>query len=275
MGKLTEYAAVKRFDSGDILIKDGKNGTKKMDVKDAALEFAGLVSASQHRIIWAGRNLGSTVTDAQKAAIKNGTFDDLYIGDYWVINNVTWRIWDMDYFINCGDTSLNTHHLVIVPDSSLYNHVMNDTNTTEGGYVGSKMYKEGLEKAKTAFKAAFGDLILTHRDYLTNAVTDGHASAGAWFDSEVELMNEIMVYGTHVYAAMGTGAMVPNKYTTGKQQFAAPMLNPSIVNRREWFWLRNVVSSATFADVIDGGRAHYANASYSGGVRPYALIGVK
>lgn len=275
MGKLTEYAAVKRFDSGDILIKDGKNGTKKIDVKDAAREFAGLVSASQHRIIWGGRNLGSTVTDAQKAAIKNGTFDDLYIGDYWTIENVTWRIWDMDYFINCGDTSLNTHHLVIVPDSSLYNHIMNDTNTTEGGYVGSKMYKEGLEQAKTAFKAAFGDLILTHRDYLTNAVTDGHASAGAWFDSEVELMNEIMVYGTHMYAAMGTGAMVPNKYTTGKQQFAAPMLNPSIVNRRGWFWLRDVVSSAGFAHVCSRGDAYYGSASNSYGVRPYALIGVK
>lgn len=275
MGKLTEYEAVNRFDSGDILIKDGKKGTKKIDVKDAAREFAGLVSAAQHRIVWGGRNLGSTVTDAQKAAIKNGTFDNLYIGDYWVINNITWRIWDMDYFINCGDTSLNAHHLVIVPDSTLYNHVMNDTNTTEGGYVGSKMYKEGLEQAKTTFKAAFGDLILNHRDYFTNAVTDGHASAGAWFDSEVELMNEIMVYGTHVYAAMGTGSMVPNKYTTGKQQFAAPMLNPSIVNRRGWFWLRDVVSSARFAFVSHYGNANYNDASYSGGVRPYALVGVK
>lgn len=157
--------------------------------------------------------------------------------------------------------------------SSLYNHVMNDTNITDGGYVGSKMYTEGLEQAKTAFKAAFGDMVLTHRDYLTNAVTDGHPSAGAWFDSEVELMNEIMVYGTNVYAVMGNGSMVPNNYTTGKQQFAAPMLNPSILNRRFWFWLRDVVSSAGFALVNRAGYADYCNASHSGGVRPYAVIG--
>ena len=150
---------------------------------------------------------------------------------------------------------------------------MNDTNTTDGGYVGSKMYTEGLEQAKTAFKAAFGDMVLTHRDYLTNAVTDGHPSAGAWFDSEVELMNEIMVYGTHVYAAMGNGSMVPDKYTTGKQQFAAPMLNPAILNRRIWFWLRDIVSSAVFADVGNGGYAGYNSASGSFGVRPYAVIG--
>lgn len=273
MGKLTDYAAVTRFDSGDILIKDGKAGTKKITVENAAREFAGLVSAAQHRLIWGGRNLGSSVTAEQRAAIKAGTFDNLYIGDYWVINGVTWRIWDIDFFMNCGDTNFTTHHLVIVPDSSLYNHVMNDTNTTVGGYVGSKMYTEGLEQAKTAFKAAFGDMILTHRDYLTNAVTDGHPSAGAWFDSEVELMNEIMVYGTHVYAAMGNGSMVPNKYTTGKQQFAAPMLNPSILNRRIWFWLRDVVSSTFFAFVYGSGDANYASASGSYGVRPYAVIG--
>lgn len=273
MGKLTDYAAVSRFDSGDILIKDGTNGTKKITVEDAAREFAGLVSVEQHRLIWGGRNLGSSVTAEQRAAIKAGTFDNLYIGDYWVINGVTWRIWDIDYFMRCGDTDFTTHHLVIVPDSSLYNHVMNDTNITDGGYVGSKMYTEGLEQAKTAFKAAFGDMVLTHRDYLTNAVTDGHPSAGAWFDSEVELMNEIMVYGTHVYAAMSTGSMVPNKYTTGKQQFAAPMLNPSILNRRFWFWLRDVVSSAGFAGVHYGGYAGCNDASSSFGVRPYAVIG--
>lgn len=273
MGKLTDYAAVSRFDSGDILIKDGTNGTKKITVEDAAREFAGLVSAEQHRLIWCGRNLGSSVTAEQRAAIKEGTFDNLYIGDYWVINGVTWRIWDIDYFMRCGDTDFTTHHLVIVPDSSLYNHVMNDTNITDGGYVGSKMYTEGLEQAKTAFKAAFGDMVLTHRDYLTNAVTDGHPSAGAWFDSEVELMNEIMVYGTNVYAAMGNGSMVPNNYTTGKQQFAAPMLNPSILNRHFWFWLRDVVSSAGFAGVTVGGSADYNAASSSCGVRPYAVIG--
>lgn len=82
-----------------------------------------------------------------------------------------------------------------------------------------------------------------------------------------------MVYGTNVYAAMGNGSMVPNNYTTGKQQFAAPMLNPSILNRRFWFWLRDVVSSAYFAGVNGGGLADYDAASRSGGVRPYAVIG--
>lgn len=274
MSKLIDYEAAARFDSGDdILIKDGINGTKKIAASNAAREFAGLVSAQNHRNIWGGRNLGSSVSVEQRAAIKDGTFDNLFVGDYWVINGVTWRIWDMDYFYRCGDTDFTTHHTVVVPDNSLYSHVMNDTNITEGGYIGAKMYTEGLEQAKTTIKDAFGDMVLTHRDYLINAVTNGHPSAGAWFDSEVELMNEIMVYGCHIYAAMGNGTTVPTKYTTGKQQFAAAMLNPSIVNRRYTYWLRDVVSSATFALVRDGGSASCAGASDSLGVRPYFIIG--
>lgn len=273
MSRLIDYTAATRFDSGDVFIKDGTKGTMKITAKNAAIDLAGMVSAAQHRMIWGGRNLGTSVTAEQKAAIRNGTFDNLYVGDYWVINGITWRIWDINYFTNSGDTEFAKPHLVIVPDSALYSHVMNDTNTTEGGYVGSKMYKEGLEQAKTTIKAVFGDMLLTHRDYLTNAVTDCHASAGAWFDSQVELMNEIMVYGTHVHAPANDGVTLPNKYTTGRQQFAAAMLNPSIVNLRYWYWLRDVVSSAGFADVNVGGGAYYNYASNSGGVRPYFLIG--
>lgn len=86
-------------------------------------------------------------------------------------------------------------------------------------------------------------------------------------------MNEIMVYGCHVHAPGGDGATVPYNYTTGRQQFAAAMLNPSIVNLRYWYWLRDVVSSAAFAVVTGGGHARYDDASDSGGVRPYFLIG--
>jgi hypothetical protein len=135
------------------------------------------------------------------------------------------------------------------------------------------MYTENLEQAKNTIKSAFGDMVLTHRDYLTNAVTDGHASAGAWFDSTVELMNEIMVYGTHVHTPANNGVVIPTNYTTGKQQFAAAMLNPSIVNKRSTFWLRDVVSASDFACVSSYGAAAYGHATVSNGVRPYFVIG--
>lgn len=142
-----------------------------------------------------------------------------------------------------------------------------------GGYTGSKMYTENLEQAKTKIATDFGSLVLTHREYLTNAVSNGAPSGGAWFDSTVELMNEIMVYGTHVYAAMGTGSSVPNKYTVGKTQMALFRLMPKFISNRQWFWLRDVVSAAHFANVSLNGLANCNYAANSSGVRPEFIIG--
>ena len=241
-----------------------------------AVEFAGLVSAINHRNVYRGKNLGSSVTAAQRTAIQNGTFDDLFIGDYWVIGGVTWVIADMDYFLGCGDisdTALTKHHLVIVPATSLYDDKMNATDKTEGGYVGSVMYKTGLDNAKAKFKAAFGDMLLTHRTYLVNAVANGKPSGGAWFDETVALMPEVMVYGTHYFEPANDGTTIPTKSSVCNSQLALMQLNPRMIKTRENYWLQNVVSSDYFALAWNDGYAYYGPASFSFGVRPYGIIG--
>ena len=227
-----------------------------------------------HNGIFRGKNLGSAVTDAQWAAIKAGTFADLYVGDYWTIGGVTWRIGGFDYNLRCGDTDFTTHHAVIVPDVSMYNHNMNATNTTEGGYVNSLMRLEGLAQAKQKAVAAFGSShVLSHRIYLVNAVTNGKPSGGAWFDGTVELMNECMVYGSHIFAPACDGSTIVTNYTTEKSQLPLFQLAPHFISNRQWFWLRDVVSSDCFASVGADGYACYSGASYETGVRPYFLIG--
>lgn len=273
MARLTEYPAATRFDANDILIKDGTNGTKKITVANAASEFAGLVSDVNHRNIYRGKNLGTAITDAQKTAISSGTFDDLFVGDYWTLNGTVYRIADMDYWLNCGDTAFTKHHLVMVPDGNMYSAPMNDANTTEGGYVGSKMYTEGLDNAKATIQAAFGNVLQAHREALINAVTDGHPSGHAWYDSTVELMNEIMVYGCHIYAPAGNGQLTSDRYTTDKQQLALFRLSPRMANNRIAYWLRDVVSSSDFANMRHGGTADATIVSAPLGVRPVFAIG--
>ena len=127
--------------------------------------------AAAHNCIYRGKNLGTSVTAEQYAAISSGKFTDLYIGDYWVIKGVTYRIAAFDYYYNCGDTNFTKHHVVIVPDTSLYKAQMNTSNVTTGGYTGSAMYKSNLAQAKTTIKAAFGSAhVLTKRELLTNVV---------------------------------------------------------------------------------------------------------
>lgn len=229
-------------------------------------------NAGAHNAIYRGKNLGTSVTPAQYAAISAGTFDDLFIGDYWTIGGVVYRIAAFDYYLRCGDQDLTTHHVVIVPDSNLYNAKMNDTNTTEGGYVGSAMYKTGLESAKTTIKAAFNGHVLKHQVYLTNAVTNGKPSAGAWCDSEVELMNEQMVYGGAIFMPGCDGTTVLTNYRVEKSQLPLFTHRPDLISNRLTFWLRDVVSASVFAGVGGVGLASCYAAGLSFGVRPAFCI---
>lgn len=274
MPKIVDYPAADRIAKDDVFLLDGERGTRKVLASRAAVELAGLISPINHCNVFRGKNLGGGVSSAQKAAIKDGSFDNLYIGDYWFNNGVNWRIGDMDYFLRCGDTDFTRHHLVIVPDTPLYSGKMNETHTTEGGYVGSLMYKSGLDQAKTAIAAAFGDLVTTHRDILCNAVSNGRQSGGGWFDSTVELMCERMVYGNSVFQPGCDGSFIPYNYTTGKSQFALFRMAPQYISNRQWYWLRDVVSAASFATVSGNGDASYVGAGHVGGVRPYFVISV-
>lgn len=232
-------------------------------------------NSGAHNAIYRGKYLGSSVTETQWDAISAGTFDDLYVGDYWTIGGVNWRIAAFDYYYNTGDTAFTKHHAVIVPDTSLYTHVMNDTNITTGAYVGSKMYTEGLEQAKTTISNAFGSShVLSHRIYLSNATSNGKASAGAWTDSTVDLMCEHVVYGSGVFSPVSDGSTAPNNYRVEKSQLPLFAHNPRMIGIRSAWWLRDVISSADFAVVYSNGLAHCNIASYANGVRPAFCIGI-
>ena len=225
-------------------------------------------NAGAHNSIYRGKYLGNALTTEQKAQISAGTFNDLYIGDYWTINEVNYRIAAFDYWLNSGDTNCITHHVVIVPDTCLYKATMNDSNVTTGGYIGSAMYTTNLEQAKTTIRAAFNGHVLNHRIYLVNAVTNGSSSGGAWADSEVDLMNEQMVYGGAIFSPTSDGSNVPANYRVEKSQLPLFALDPSRISNRDNSWLRDAVSAASFACVYGGGGANYYDASYSFGVRP-------
>lgn len=251
--------------------------TAATNAENAAAPVLAILSngAGAHNSIYRGKNLGTSVTNAQWASIADGSFTDLYIGDYWVIDGVNWRIAAFDYYYQTGDTACTTHHVVIVPDARLYLNVMNDSNVVTGGYVGSKMYTTGLADSKTTINNAFGSAhILTHRQYLCNAASNGKPSGGSWYDSTVELMTEQNVYGGKVFGAGNDGSTVPALYTVDKSQYPLFAFRPDLISNRNYFWLRDVVSATHFAHVGDYGDATYLAASAAGGVRPaFSIIG--
>lgn len=280
--KFTDLSVITEApDNAVLLIHDG-NGVKQISAANLKKDVKGLIDTAQaminaiattgagaHNAIYRGKSLGSAVTEAQWAAIKAGTFEDMYIGDYWTIGGVVYRIAAFDYYYRAGDTDMTTHHVTLVPDANMYTHVMNDTNITTGAYVGSKMYTEGLTQAKTTINSAFGEAhVLNHRQYLQNATTDGYASGDSWYDSTVELMTEQNVYGGKIFSNIQNGTALANSYTVDKSQYPLFAFRPDMISNRQWFWLRDVVSASTFARVDRDGHAACRNASDASGVRP-------
>lgn len=225
-------------------------------------------NAGQHNSIYRGKNLGTSVSTAQWNAISAGTFEDMYIGDYWVIGGVTYRIAAFDYYYKTGDTSCDTHHVTLVPDGNMYVHVMNDTNVTTGAYVGSKMYTTGLSAAKTTINNAFGSAhILNHRQYLKNATTNGYETGGAWYDSTVELMTEQNLYGDIIYNNLDRGANRAAFRTIDKSQYPLFALRPELIFAGST-WLRDVATAVSFCACLGSGLATESDAYNNIGVRP-------
>ena len=258
-----------------------------------------------HNAMWGGRDITDAFNNGTVSRrITDGTFRDIFPGDY-ITKQVTiprvladdgttelfaggtytvnWVIADCDYWINKGDqgNGMTAHHVAIVPQVPLFNAPMNSTNTTEGGYKGSEMYKNIIPACATGIVNAFGsEHILTFRDGITNSVDTSHVSSGlpqftgttGWWGEMVSvqcnLMSEKMVYGAPICAA---GAM---DNTMATRQMSAFRLSERLINiNRHWWWLRDVVSSTTFAVVGGNGAAGTVDASNAdGGVRPFALL---
>lgn len=243
---------------------------------DALAAMSPEASAAGHNSIFRGKSLGNTITDAQNTAIRNRTYAGLFIGDYWTIDGVKYRIAAIDYYYNIGDTNFNKGNIIVVPDTQLYAHQMcytesggyeaGSVNTTEGAYANSYGRTTGLAQARTKAAAAFGSHVASHRIMLANATSNGKPSGWAWTDSDgIELMNEQQVYGARAW-----GACEQNGYDIGTQKMQFPLFlyAPQYVNTRQSYWLQDVRSSAFFAHVYSYGGANYNYASNAFGIRP-------
>ena len=260
--------------SGDynIIIHDG-NGLKKTPLKNISI-----ADGSGPHNAWCNCDMllgTSTPTDAQYEEISSGRFRGLPVGGYWSINGYTFRIAAFNPFLHCGDTKLTQNHVAIVVDGAMYTYHMNETSTAAGGYVGSDMRKNGLANAKAIIKQAFGsNHVLTYRAFLTNAISSGKAIGRAWFDADVELMNEQLCYGGSIFLPTSDGSTIPVNQRIEKSQFPLFTYRPDMIHAQTgWYWLKDIISSEGFTVVDSDGRADYNPAYGVGGVRPFFLIG--
>ncbi len=280
--KITDLVKGQPLKEDVIPFVDSANGETKKALVDDLLKSIIPSNAGAHNGIYRGKDITNLFYDGTLSQqIAAGTFDDIFIGDY-IIGKVSKRkylVADINYRLNMGDTECTTPHILMVPEKIMGTAKMNDTNITTEAYVGSKMYTEYLAPFKAVIQNDFETShIVQHRNLFANAVTNGYESAGGWFDSTIELMNEIMVYGSNIFHNIQNGANLAYNYTMDKQQLSLFRLKPALTvarndaGERYWYWLRDVVSASNFAIVGTSGNANCYVASNAGGVRPAFLI---
>ena len=253
-------------------------------------------NAAAHNSIYRGKNLTNVYTvDEICKRISKGTFEDLYIGDYFDksittslggTETVRLVLAGFDVMWNNGDTALTKHHAVVVTKDCFKTKAkMNETSVTTGGYAGSDMHTKVLPVYAAALQNVLNNHIITHRELLTTAVSTtgnsntgagytGYASAWEWQDCQLRLMSEIQIYGSTVFSS--------SFYDTGNANIQFPLfrLAPDLKvaglghnGSRMWTWLGAVVSAAAFAVCGSSGAGGNNNAAGEGGVRPYFCSG--
>ncbi len=235
---------------------------KRNSLEDVAMgAIKDMFSATAaHNAIYRGKYLGDAVTAEQAATIADGSFEDLFIGDYWTMGGVNYRIADFDYWYRTGfpeASRVEKHHAVIVPDTTLATGQMNGSNTTSGGYRNSLM-KSKMNDTISALPTEIRSRLLVH-----NAMLDG-----AWTEISVDPMNEIMVYGCYILADSN------NKQTLENRQLSLFRMSPQARYAGGDYWLRNYANATDFTLVSYYGDASKDAATSTYGIRPvFAITG--
>ena len=240
-------------------------------------------NAAFHNSIFMGRDItGKFSNGSLYTNITNGTFEDIFVGDYFTASyagaNKVFRIAGFNSLYNQGDSNVLTrNHVVIVPDEPLANAAMNTSNSSTNGYASMSVRSGAIATINTNLNATFSGHLITKRELLCNATnsavsagmstTTGSSSNWAWYDSKSELMSEMEIYGTSVFNASGYDV------ASGYSQFPLFALAPEFISMGYNFWLRGVANSAKFTICRSDGRADMENASVSAGIRPRIAIG--
>lgn len=114
---------------------------------------------------------------------------------------------------------------------------------------------------------------MTFRNLLTNSIdSNGISASWEWYESQIDLMSEINVYGSNINSS--------SRYDTGidNRQYALFQLKPELMNSNGkdiafGYWLKNISSRTNFSYITGDGHSSNINSAASQRVRPRFLIG--
>lgn len=225
-------------------------------------------NAGMHNSMYRGASLG-TIVSPYMAGIRNGTFSNLYLGDYWTYAGVTWRIAAFDYFMGVGGTPVDWHHVVVVPDKGLYAGQIHETTPFKGSYLDHTINKSGLNQALRMAQSAFGSAnVKKCWSRVSQGINDnGTVISYTWYNTEAMILDESMVFGRRL---MGAG---PEGNGLNLGQLPAFFFNHDLMTIGQQYWLRDRSQANTAVYISNNGEVSTAPLTYGFQIRPYFVIG--
>ena len=229
-----------------------KNVSEFLSVEDGA---------GFHNSVYRGKNLGSTLTSQQKLAIKNGTFKDMFIGDYWEsdkANKIKFRIAGFNYWKCEGSPNDRPkNHVVIVADYNEQDYLpmCEQLSDFTKGYANSslknKLSSGSLVSKEHAISVFGSPFILVHIEYLPIRIKeDGSYESCTIVQSSFEIPTVGMVFGGL------------KEYQKSSDIKILPLfiMNPELISGNNSYWLRNTTGKSEYVVVASDGLLESSNA---------------
>ena len=207
------------------------------------------------RVITRGKNLGTTITPAQKTAIKNGTFENLWLGDYWQYNenSCKWIIVDFDRTLDYmyGE---DQHRITVMSDRNLGIDNIGGPGWFNGGWNSTKMrndYANGMNRFASALQ------VFDSSNFRTIPVHEPHGYTNTgnswertetdwrWEFPQVTIPSEFEMFGSSILHNRINGD--DNTVMQVPRQFSYFRVGNPVPNPAETFWLRDQITKTRFA----------------------------
>ena len=321
--KITELVQTNTVDDSDLFIVETANGTCSVPYSEIKRLFQNMLEvnagetqsfpfvdcAASHNGIFRGKDLTNIYTiDEICERISNGTFEDLYIGDYFDVTIST--TYTANEVVRCvlagfdtvpfyGDLNLgnnvyiniNKHHASIVTKNAFTktHSLYTESDSITKGFDGSNI-RSVLNTYGRALETELNNHIIPHMRVVSNNIDSsgtlkGVSTLGANSRYTISLLSEHQIFGTSFYSN-------PEEHDACSKLLPLFDLNPSSINCKcggindiiknsyggfdsKPYWLINYADGKSmFCSLNSYSNIVCVEATYSSnGIRPYFLIG--
>lgn len=227
-------------------------------------------SAAAHNAIYRGKKLGNVLTGEMLAGIRDGSFSDLYVGDYIETEDNIYRFMDFDYFLGCvsgvSGGKIEKHHAVLVPDRVMgISAIDNYPEATQPKET--HMYVNKLPEITRTLKSIFGNDNVAMMDRIIPKTANGEPAGWDWVNVGADLLTEEMVMGHGSW-----GQWLGIQIGVLKGQLAGFRYSHFLMCSNDDYWLRNKRTATNYALISSGGISSSDVGNLQHGVRPFFVI---